>query len=85
MKTLVNRAGSLSIALILVFRQGTFKSTIGVGVMCLFALTLIWCGRLWNEVTLGTYARGQQIDAPTPPYVIAAFGWGALLILARLF
>ena len=43
--------------------------------------SLIWFPEEINDWSLGTWTRGAQIDVPTPPWMIAGFGWIALLAL----
>jgi hypothetical protein len=45
-------------------------------------LVLIWLPANVNELTLGLWTRGVQIDTPTPAFLIAMFGWAVLLAMA---
>jgi uncharacterized membrane protein YoaT (DUF817 family) len=47
-------------------------------------LALIWFPNAINEYTLGTWSRGGQIDTPTPPPLIAAFGWILLITVSAV-
>lgn len=48
------------------------------------SLVFIWFPEQVNEYTLGTWQHGYQIDASTPPTLIAIAGWVLLLIDASL-
>jgi len=44
-------------------------------------ILLIWFPEDVNELTLGSWTKGAQIDVPTPAFLIAGFGWAVLLAL----
>lgn len=44
------------------------------------SLVFIWFPREVDEFTFGTWRHGYQIDAHTPPVLIAVAGWLLLLI-----
>jgi len=46
----------------------------------LVPIVLIWFPEEVNDVTLGMWGDGPMIDRPTPPAIIAAFGWLLLLL-----
>ena len=39
------------------------------------ALILIWFPQMIDDLSIGQWTRGGRIDAPTPPFLIAAVGW----------
>lgn len=45
-------------------------------------LALIWFPEDINDLTVGTWWRGYQINAPTPAIFIAGFGWVCLIALS---
>ena len=53
-----------------------------VSIGCVPLLALIWFPRQIDELTFGDWHRGYQIDAHTPPVLIAAIGWMVLLLFA---
>jgi hypothetical protein len=51
---------------------------------CLFTvieLVLIWFPEEVNDYTIGLWIDGYKIENPTPPVMIAGFGWILLLLL----
>ncbi len=51
---------------------------------CLFTaivLVLIWFPDAVNTYTVGMWIDGYKIENPTPPIMIAGFGWIALLVV----
>ncbi len=82
MKTKVNRVASLLVAALVVYRRATdgshsnpLESVVWTSFGCLFALSLIWFGRLWNEVSMRTYRSGKRFSVYTPSWIIAGAGW----------
>ena len=47
-------------------------------------LALIWFPEEVNELTLGSWTKGAQIDVPTPAFLIGGFGWVVLLVMAAV-
>ena len=45
-------------------------------------LSLIWFPDDVNDLTMGSWTKGAQIDVPTPPLMIAGFGWLVLLAIS---
>jgi hypothetical protein len=45
-------------------------------------LILIWFPEEIDDLSFGTWDRGNQINVHTPAFLIAAFGWGILLLEA---
>jgi hypothetical protein len=56
------------------------KECFSVNLVLFVALILIWFPQDVNEMTLGLWHAGYKIDAPTPPLMIAAFGWVILVV-----
>jgi hypothetical protein len=56
------------------------KECFSLGLLLFVALILIWFPKDVNEMTLGLWHAGYKIDAPTPPLMIAAFGWAILIV-----
>jgi hypothetical protein len=48
------------------------------------ALIMIWFPAAIDELTFGQWTRGGQIDAHTPPFLIAAVGWILLVLITYL-
>ena len=48
------------------------------------ALILIWVPGRIDAMTFGTYMRGGPVTSHTPNWMISAFGWGLLLVMAVL-
>jgi hypothetical protein len=51
---------------------------------CIFTavvLVLIWFPDAVNTYTLGLWIDGYKIENPTPPIMIAVFGWLVLLLV----
>jgi hypothetical protein len=47
-----------------------------------FPLILIWFPEEIDDLSFGTWDRGNQINVHTPAFLIAAFGWAILLLEA---
>lgn len=47
-------------------------------------LVLIWFPDSVNDYTIGMWIDGYKIENPTPPIMIAGFGWLALLAFNAL-
>ena len=45
------------------------------------ALLFIWFPEAIDDLTFGMRTRGGQIDAHTPPFLIAAVGWILLALI----
>lgn len=60
------------------------KALAGLAVALGGCALLIWYPRQINDLTLGAWTRGGQIDVPTPPGMIAGFGWIVLLAVAAV-
>lgn len=54
---------------------------LGYLLFLLVALVLIWFPSVINGYAMGTMMDGSTVDTPTPPLLIAAFGWIALLVV----
>jgi hypothetical protein len=58
------------------------KECFSMSLLLLLALIFIWFPKDVNEMTLGLWHAGYKIDSPTPPLMIAAFGWALLFVAA---
>jgi hypothetical protein len=47
-----------------------------------FPLILIWFPEEIDDLTFGTWDRGNQINVHTPAFLITAFGWAILFLEA---
>jgi hypothetical protein len=54
----------------------------GLGLALAGCALLIWFPDEINSLTLGEWTRGAQINVPTPPCLIAGFGWVVLVAAA---
>jgi hypothetical protein len=53
-----------------------------VTLVCGPVLTLIWFPEQIDDLTFGSWYRGNQIDSHTPGIAIAAMGWVFLLLFS---
>ena len=67
--------------LVFAVADGDGRELFGVFVGVLVPVVLIWFPEEVNDFTLGMLWDGSVIDRPTPPALIAGFGWVLLLLV----
>lgn len=51
----------------------------GLGLALCGCALLVWFPDEINNLALGEWTRGAQINVPSPPFLIAGFGWVVLI------
>ena len=93
---LFSRSLALLFVVICIWRVWSVVNGPWYVIICLgVPMILIWFPDEIDDMTFGTWSRGNQIDTHTPSFLIVGFGWTILLLetfvfcfpqgLARLF
>jgi hypothetical protein len=87
--TLISRNRMLSRSLSVALIVGTFVNgavhhlgggdLFGLGLALGGCALFVWFPEEINNLTFGEWTRGAQINVPTPPVLIAGFGWVVLI------
>lgn len=68
-----------SVGIIMAAVQFQFEQVLDYCIFVAVALALIWFPEAIAENAMGSWVDDYTIDNPTPPVMIGAFGWIALL------
>jgi hypothetical protein len=82
---LSSRSLSIIVAIVVLYRMWPNRNgLLSIALAMAAPLLLIWFPARVDEVTFGTWDKGNRINVHTPAIMIAMFGWVILLLEASI-